>query len=105
MRAQQSAVKGDLDGVADEADAHGLTDEAVADAIIGAGEADRPVLVDAAQHLGAFGGRCRPTRVLGSPIHPVVIDQMPPSVCGDHDTVMRDVEQAVCGFDRDRLAG
>ena len=51
MGSEQRAVKGHLDGVADQAEPDGLSSITVADAIAGAGEADRSVFVDDAQDL------------------------------------------------------
>ena len=54
VRSHKGAVERDLDGVADKTDADALTDEPVADAVAGAGETDRAVLVDPTQDLTAF---------------------------------------------------
>ena len=54
--AEQGAVLGDLDGVPDDSDSDGLAPIAVADSVTGAGEADRAVGVDFAEHFDP-GGR------------------------------------------------
>ncbi|MQA98669.1 MAG: hypothetical protein GEU78_00005, partial [Actinobacteria bacterium] len=77
MGANKSAVKADLDRVADETDAHGLAPVAVADPVGGPGEADRTVPVDDTKDLRSFGRLRGSPRVPRTPIHlVVVIDQM-----------------------------
>jgi hypothetical protein len=56
MGPEQQAVKRDLDGVADKTRSDSGSDEAVADAIAGAREADRSVLVHDPQHLATLVG-------------------------------------------------
>jgi hypothetical protein len=61
--------------------------------------------VDYAEHLASFG---RDGRLggLGPAVHlGVVIDEMTSCVGGDDDTVVADMQEAICRFDRDRLAG
>lgn len=87
MGSEERAVKADLDRVGDQADPDSLRAVAVADGIVGAGEADRAVLVDHPQDLRAFGRLCRPPRVQCATVHlVVVIDQVTPSMGGDNDT-------------------
>jgi hypothetical protein len=104
--AQQHSVKGDLNGVTDESLADRHSDVAVADAVAGPGEADRSVLVDDPQHFGTPRRLRRPTRLLRSPVHLVVIiDQVTSGVSRYDNVVGGDVKQPVCRFDRDGLSG
>jgi hypothetical protein len=96
MRPKQSSVKGDLDSVAYQSDTHLLSAVAVADAVGGAGEADRTMGVDNPQNLAAFGRTSRPPRVVGASIHlVVVVDEVASGVCRDNDSVVRDVKQPI----------
>ena len=72
MCPQQRAVLGDLDGVADQANANDLTDLGVADAISRAGEADAAGPIDLAQHLIALGRLVR-LRRLGPTVDAVIV--------------------------------
>ena len=102
MGPQQSAVKADLDRVVDDADGDGRSPQAVADPVVGPGEAHRTVLVDDAQDLVTLGRWLRPPCVQRTTVHPVVvIDQMPACMGGDHDAVVRDVQQSISRLDRD----
>jgi hypothetical protein len=87
MGAKQSSVKGDLDGVADEPYADSGSDEAIADAVAGSGEADRSILVDDPQHLCPFG-RLGRTRHLDAAIHLVVVDEVTTGVRRDYHAVV-----------------
>ena len=105
MGAEQGAVKGDLDGVADQANLDRLPAEAVADAIGRAGEADRTVRVDDAQDSCPLGGLSGTACVLRTAVHLVVIiDEMTPCMRRDHRAAVGDVQETVGRLDHDRFA-
>ena len=96
MGPEQSVVKSDLHGVSREADAYGDPDVAVAHPIARSREADRAMLVDYAQDLGALSRLRWLARVLRTPVHlVVVIDQMASCMGRDDRAVVRDLEQSV----------
>jgi hypothetical protein len=88
MGAKKGAVKGDLDRVADETDADGLTPVAVADTIGGPGEADRTVRVDDPKDLCSLGRLRWSARLPRPPIHLVVVIDQVASCVGRDDRVV-----------------
>ena len=105
VRPNELTSDGDLDGIADEADAGFLALERVADPIGGAGETDRTRGVHDPQHLAAGRGSTRP-RGLGPAVElPVVVIEVALGVGGDEHALMAEVQQASTVLDVDRAAG